>query len=173
MSGIVTGRKDHVDQHARATASGGGADDGRHPGDVREVMRRCVHRFERLVGFRGSVLLFLALWSGSQAIRLAWVDPVLIGTPTYVYLASVAPLWALAVPWGVCALLCGVQAFMTTDWSAFSLTAGMLVAWAVVYLIGGVRGAIPQAYWACIVQIAVAGLILRLSRWPEPWERGR
>ncbi|MFD0885611.1 hypothetical protein ACFQ08_13735 [Streptosporangium algeriense] len=135
-------------------------------------MRRLIHRIDRLVGFRGSVLLFLALWSGSQAIRLAWPDPVITRTPTYVYLASVAPLGMLAIPWAACAIMCGIQAFTVTDWVAFALAAGVLVAWAVIHLVGGVRGAIPQAYWACVVQVAVAGLILRLSRWPEPTERG-
>ncbi|WP_271222401.1 hypothetical protein [Streptosporangium carneum] len=132
-----------------------------------------MQRFDQLVGFRGSVLLFLALWSGTQAVRLAWADPAILSTSTYVYLATVAPLGALAVPWAVCAILCAVQAFTVTDWTAFALTAGVLVAWAVVYLVGGIQGAIPQAYWACVVQVAVAGLILRLSRWPEPSERGR
>ncbi|MEV8635365.1 hypothetical protein AB0395_27280 [Streptosporangium sp. NPDC051023] len=137
------------------------------------MMRQCVQRIDRLVGFRGSVLLFLALWSSAQAVRLAWADPVILSTPTYVYLASVGPLWVMATPWAICAIMCAVQAFTVTDWSAFALTAGVLVAWAVIYLIGGIRGAVPQAYWACVVQIAVAGLILRLSRWPEPSERRR
>ncbi|MEV7013090.1 hypothetical protein [Streptosporangium sp. NPDC051022] len=137
------------------------------------MIRTYVHRFDHRVGFRGSVLLFLALWSGSQAIRLYWVDPAAVGTPTYAYLASVAPLWTLAIPWCVCAVLCTVQAFAVTDWTAFALTSGVLVGWAVIHLVGGIQGAIPQAYWSCIVQVAVAGLILRLSRWPEPSERRR
>ncbi|MEV7006854.1 hypothetical protein [Streptosporangium sp. NPDC051022] len=132
------------------------------------MIRRRLRALERLVGFRGSVLLFLALWSGGQAVRLAWPDPAVISTPSYLYLASLAPLWVLSIPWSVCAVLCGVQAFTVTDWVAFALTSGVLVAWAVIYLIGGIQGAIPQAYWSCIVQVTVAGLILRLSRWPDP-----
>jgi len=120
------------------------------------------------LAYRGSVLLFLALWSGGQAVRLAWPDPAVLGSGTYLYLASLAPLGVLAAPWAVCAVLCAVQAWTVVDWPAFALTAGVLVAWAVVYLAGGLRGAIPGAYWACIVQVTVAGLILRLSRWPDP-----
>ncbi|MBB4935983.1 hypothetical protein FHR32_000288 [Streptosporangium album] len=40
--------------------------------------------------------------------------------------------------------------------------------WAVIYLMGGLQGAIAQAYWSVIIQVVVAGLVLRLSRWPEP-----
>lgn len=50
----------------------------------------------------------------------------------------------------------------------FSALAGLLVVWAVIYLMGGLQGAIAQAYWSVIIQVVVAGLVLRLSRWPEP-----
>jgi hypothetical protein len=138
---------------------------------VLTTMRSRLRRFDELVGFRGSVLLFLALWAGGQSARLAWPDPAVLGTPTYVYLASIAPLKVLALPWGVCSILCAVEAFRKVDWLSFSATAGVLVAWAFIYLAGGIQGAIPQAYWSCIVQIAVAGLILRLSRLQEPDRR--
>ncbi|MER5622511.1 hypothetical protein ABT061_15850 [Streptosporangium sp. NPDC002544] len=131
-------------------------------------MRRRLRQLDALIGYRGSVLLFLALWSAGQAHRFAWPDPAALATPTYVYLASVAPLAVLAVPWAVCAALCAVQSVMLVDWHAFALTAGVLVTWAIIYLAGGLRGAIPDGAWACIVQVTVAGLILRLSRWPDP-----
>ncbi|WP_326829674.1 hypothetical protein OIE13_05930 [Streptosporangium sp. NBC_01810] len=134
-------------------------------------MIRRLRALDELIGYRGSVLVFLAFWSGGQSARLAWPDPAALGTSTYVYLASIAPLWVLAVPWAICAILCAVQALTVADWLAFAVTAGVLVAWAVIYLVGGIRGAIPQAYWACIVQVAVAGLVLRLSRWPDPPHR--
>lgn len=128
------------------------------------MLLRPARRLERLVGYRGSVLLFLALWSGGQVARLT-LTPI---TPTTAYLATIAPLPVLVIPWAACCLLCAVQAFTVTDWPAFGLAAGVLVAWAVLYLVGGIRGAIPQGSWACIVQIAVAGLVLRISRWPDP-----
>lgn len=127
-----------------------------------------MRRIAELIGYRGSVLLFLALWSGGQAVRLGWADAEAASSPTLAYLASIAPLGVMAVPWAVCAVLCIVQAFTITDWHAFALAAGLLVAWAVLYLAGGLQGVIPEAYWACIVQITVAALILRLSRWPDP-----
>lgn len=134
-------------------------------------MRRRLRQLDALVGYRGSVLLFLAMWSGGQVYRFAWPDHATLASPTYVYLATIAPLHVLAVPWAISAVLCLAQAFSRTDWPAFAFAAGILVAWAVIYLVGGVRGAIPQGMWACIVQVAVAGLILRISRWTEPPRR--
>ncbi|MEU1731384.1 hypothetical protein [Streptosporangium sp. NPDC020145] len=128
-------------------------------------MIRRLRAIERRVAFRGSVLLFLALWSGGQVARLTLAPPV---TPTTAYLASIAPLPVLAIPWAACTVLCAAQAFTVTDWHAFALTAGVLVTWAVLYLVGGLRSAIPQGYWACIIQIVMAGLVLRISRWPDP-----
>ncbi|WP_327088528.1 hypothetical protein OIE66_40470 [Nonomuraea sp. NBC_01738] len=120
------------------------------------------------IGYRGSVLLFLALWCGGNASRLAWPPPEARGTSTLVYLSTIAPLPVLAVPWALVAILCLVQAFMRADWLAFTALAGLLMIWAVVYLVGGARGVIPQATWAVIIQIVVAGLVVKISRWPEP-----
>lgn len=133
---------------------------------------RPFRRLDHLVGYRGSVLLFLGLWSGGNAARLFWPDPEVIGTATYIYLATIAPLWILAIPWALAALACLIGAFLDRDAYAFALLAGLMIAWAVVYLVGGVVGAIPQAYWATIVQVVLAGLVLRISGWPEPI-RGR
>lgn len=132
-------------------------------------MIRPLRWLDQLVGFRGSVLLFLALWSAGNAVRLARPDPEVIETPTYVYLASIAPLWMLAIPWAGAALACLAGAFRRRDTFAFATLAGLMIVWAVVYLTGGVAGAIPQAYWACIVQVVLAGLVLRISGWPEPY----
>ncbi|MDF5755829.1 hypothetical protein [Spongiactinospora sp. TRM90649] len=123
---------------------------------------------ERHIGYRGSVLLFFALWSLGNAARLAWPPPEVAAGPAFAYLASIAPLSALAAPWALVGVLCLVQAFTVADTAAFAALSGLLVAWAVVYLVGGLLGAIPQAAWAVIIQVVVAGLVLRISRWPEP-----
>ncbi|MEO3860856.1 hypothetical protein [Acrocarpospora sp. B8E8] len=127
-----------------------------------------LRRIDHLVGYRGSVLLFLALQCAASAVRLARPAPEVVGTTTYTYLASIAPLWTLAIPWAVVCVLCLVYAFRDDDKVAFGAIAGLTVFWSVVYLIGGLVGAIPQAYWQCIVQIVLAGLVLRISGWPEP-----
>lgn len=133
---------------------------------------RTLRALERRIGFRGSALLLFALWCGGSAVRLARADEQLASTPTLAYLATIAPLPILAIPWAVATLLCLVCAFREEDKVAFAATAGVMIFWAFAYLVGGVQGVIPQGAWAFIVQMVLAGFVLRLSRWPEP-PRGR
>jgi len=127
-----------------------------------------VRAFDRRVGYRGSVLLFFTLWAGGNAVRLAWPSQEALASPTLVYLGSIAPLWLLALPWAVASLASLVCAFRVEDRLAFGVMAGVMAFWAVTYLAGAVVGVIPQGVWACIVQVVVAGLVLRISGWSEP-----
>lgn len=133
-------------------------------------MRERLRRLNALIGFRGTILLFLALLDLVGAYRLMNPDPELLRTPTNVYLASIVPLAVWAVPWAVTGLICLVQAFARRDRMAFGAAAGLKVGWAVITLCGGLEGVIPQAYWGAMIWVAFAGLVMRVSGWPEPAE---
>ncbi|MDH2425794.1 hypothetical protein [Sphaerisporangium sp. TRM90804] len=129
-----------------------------------------LHRLNLRVGFRGTILLFLALLDLAGAYRLLRPDPDVLRTPTNVYLASILPLHVWAVPWGLAGLLCLVQAFTRRDRMAFGAAVGLKLGWAVITMCGGLAGVIPQAYWGAVIWLAVAGVVMRISGWPEPAE---
>ncbi len=133
-------------------------------------MRERLRRLNKLIGFRGTILLFLAMLDLVSAYRLVRPDPEVVRTPTNVYLADILPLSVWAVPWAVTGLICLVQAFTRRDRIAFGAAAGLKVGWAVITMCGGIAGVIPQAYWGTIIWVAVAGVVMRVSGWPEPAE---
>ncbi len=140
------------------------------PTSGRSRVRDGLRRLNVAVGFRGVILLFLALLDLASAYRLVRPDPEVLRTPTNIYLASILPLWIWAVPWAVTGVICLVQAFTRRDRIAFGAAVGLKVGWAVITMCGGLAGVIPQAYWGTIIWVAVAGVVLRVSGWPEPAE---
>ncbi len=131
-------------------------------------MRHQLHRLNVRVGFRGVILLFLAMLDLVSAFRFVRPDPAVLSTPTNIYLASILPLWVWAIPWGLTGVICLVQAFADRDRLAFGAAAGLKLLWAVVTACGGLAGVIPQAYWNTTIWVALAGVVMRISGWPEP-----
>ncbi len=133
-------------------------------------MRHQLHRLNVRVGFRGVILLFLAMLDLVSAYRFVRPDPAVLSTPTNIYLASILPLWVWAIPWAVTGAICLVQAFAVRDRLAFAAAAALKILWAMVTTCGGFAGVIPQAYWGTTIWVALAGVVMRISGWPEPTE---
>ncbi len=131
-------------------------------------LRPGLRRLNVQVGFRGVILLFLAMLDIVSAYRLVRPDPEVLRTPTNIYLASILPLWVWAIPWAVTGVICLAQAFADHDRLAFGAAAGLKIMWAVVTACGGLAGIIPQAYWGTVIWAALAGVVMRISGWPEP-----
>ncbi|OPG10566.1 hypothetical protein [Microbispora sp. GKU 823] len=112
-------------------------------------------------------LLLLAYLDLVSAIRFAWPSPDVLHTPSYAFLAELAPLWVWAVLWAGVGALCLVQAFVKRDAIAFGFAAALKFLWAAIYLIAWALDEVPQAY-VTVTFWAFAALVVHvISTWPE------
>jgi hypothetical protein len=131
--------------------------------------RRIVWKFFYHLGYRGFVLASLAnfdfLWAWS------WIDPdaakLAKSSLPYHVIVHVAPLWLWGVTLLAIGLICGVQAWMDTDWPAWTMAIAIKMVLATLTIaawpVAGVQVVRPALIW-----ITLATLIFGLSRWPEP-----
>jgi hypothetical protein len=120
------------------------------------------------IGRRGSALLFFGFLDLVYAYSLIAPTGEARRTPTFVFIAHTAPLWAWAALWGAVGVICLVQAFMVRDRVAFTAAMFVKVLFGVTTLFGWLTGAIERGYVAAAVWLALALLVYLLSTWPEP-----
>lgn len=131
-------------------------------------MRSRLTALRRRVGHRGAFLLGLALLDYASAYRLAWPEPSAVSSPSYAWLASLAPLPLWASVWAVVASVALVQAFQPGDALAYGLAMGLKVVWAVTYLVGWLTHGIPNGYFSVVIWAFAAGMVYIVATWPEP-----
>lgn len=131
-------------------------------------MRSRLTALRRRVGHRGAFLIGLAALDTASAYRLAWPEPAALQTPSYAFLASLAPLWLWAVIWAAVALLAACQAFSAHDALAYGAAMTLKVVWAAVYLLGWLGHGIPNGYFSVAIWAFAAWMVYIVATWPEP-----
>ncbi len=126
------------------------------------LRRGCVH-----LGRRGRVLLFFAGLDLVYAFSLVNPDRASRSTPQFTWLASVAPLWAWALLWGVTGLICLVHAFRRRDRWGFTAAITLKVLWGVACAGGWLVGGVDRGYVSGTVWLFFAGFVWVISGWPE------
>jgi hypothetical protein len=122
-----------------------------------------VHR----VGRRGAALLFFAFLDAIYCHGLLFPPAAVRASPTYVWLASIAPLWGWAAMWGGVGAACLVFAFRRRDQPAYAAAMALKILWAGVNLGGWLWAGLDRAYLAAAIWVGFAGLLAVLSGWPE------
>lgn len=126
------------------------------------------YRIKTRIGRRGSCLLFLALVDLIYSSALAGAPPQAARSASYVFLATLLPLWAWALPWAFVGALCGLQAFRARDQMAFASASALSVGWAVLHLAGWALGMIDRGFVTAVVWGGFAAFIQVIAGWPEP-----
>lgn len=122
----------------------------------------------RRVGNRGAVLLMFGSVDLIYSVGLMFPTAAARTSQTFQFIAATAPLWLWATAWGVVGLLCWAQAFMLWDRVAYAFAAGLKFLFGLTCLGGWAVGAIDRGYISATIWLGLGGLMLRISRWPEP-----
>lgn len=117
----------------------------------------------RRMGRRGDALLFFATIDLAQAWTL-WSGPQVV-SPTYAWFASIMPLDAWAVFWGLAGLTCLYHAFTHDDQFGFVATMGIKVVWALGSLAGWLLNGVTLL--GAVIWVIFAAFVWRISGWPE------
>jgi hypothetical protein len=120
------------------------------------------------LGRRGGALLFFAMLDLFYFFNLMFPSKLARSSGTFVFLATVVPLWTWALLWGVVGVVCLVCAFRRRDQVGFSAAIGLKVLWGLVCMGAWWWGGVERAYVTAVVWLAFAGLVGILAGWPEP-----
>lgn len=132
------------------------------------ALRRRLAALRRRVGHRGAFLLGLSALDTASAYRLAWPEPASLHTPSYVFLASLAPLWVWAAIWAAVAVLTASQAFSAHDALAYGAAMVLKVVWASIYLYGWLVHDLANGYFSVAIWVFAAWMVYIVATWPEP-----
>lgn len=125
------------------------------------------YRIRARLGRRGASLLFFALVDLVYATALGFAPTQTARSSSYAFLASILPLWAWALPWGVVGLLCVYYALRAEDRVAFAAVSALSVGWSVLNLAGWMLGEIPRGFVTAAVWAAFAAFCQMIAGWPE------
>lgn len=125
------------------------------------------------LGRRGSGLLFFAFVDLMYSYFLFTAPPQLRQAPSYIFLASILPLWGWALAWAIPGLTCIFCAFRKKDVIAFTATMAIKITWTSVYLAGAVLGEIQFGYITATFWFSMAMLVRLISGWPEEVVNGQ
>jgi hypothetical protein len=119
------------------------------------------------IGRRGAALLFFAFLDLVYCWSL--LDPPASArrSPSFVFLAGVAPLWAWAAAWGGVGVTCLVFALRREDAPAFTAAIGLKVMWGLLFAGGWLFAGLERGYVSAAVWLAFASLVGLLAGWPE------
>lgn len=123
---------------------------------------------DRRIGNRGAVLLVFGAVDLIYAHGLMFPTPTARASQVYQLVAAVAPLWAWALLWAGVGLTCWVQAFQRWDRIAFTAAVALKVLFGLTCAGGQAFGMLDRGYISAGIWLGLAGMMLRISRWPEP-----
>ncbi len=121
-----------------------------------------LRRTARRVGRRGCTLLFLAILDMLYAYNLHVTAASLLAP---VHLGFPAGVWALI--WLAAGLTCLLSVPARVDRVAFTANVMLLLAWGLIYAVAWLHGTVPRGWVNAVIWIALAGLIVVISTWPE------
>lgn len=123
----------------------------------------------RVVGRRGTFLLFLALVDLVYALSLWRPAPAAAQAPATRFLMTIMPLHAWAALWLVVGVVCLVGAFVhRLDRAAFTAATAIKSLWGAVFLAGWVAGGLYRGWVSAVVWLGFAGVVMVIAGWPEP-----
>lgn len=120
------------------------------------------------VGKRGRFLLFLALLDVVYSFSLAVPGEATRATAQFIWLASIAPLWAWSAAWGAVAVILLWQAFSRRDIIGYAAAWALKVGWGVVSLGGWLFGDVERGYVAAAIFLVFAWIVGVIAGWAEP-----
>lgn len=123
------------------------------------------------VGRRGRVLLFFGSLDLVYAVSLALPDHEVRAGSFFVWLASIAPLWAWAAAWAGVGVVCLVDAFRHVDRAGYTAAICLKAFWGLVSLGGWLFGGVERGYVSAAIWLGVALLLATIAGWPEPGDR--
>jgi hypothetical protein len=121
-------------------------------------------RARRRLGHRGASLLVLGIFDALYAAHLP--GSAATHTPTWLWMARLAPLTVWAAIWAAIGVVLIIGAFREHDRWAFAAAIALKVMWATVYLIG-VFNDVPRAWGPSLIWTLFATWVLIISTWPE------
>lgn len=131
-------------------------------------MRDRATRLRRLIGRRGTALLFFALLDLVYARGLLWSSESARDLPSFRFLATLLPLWVWGVLWAGVGIVCLVFAFASHDRIGFAAAMGLKVLWGALFLAGGALAGLDRGVEAGAVWLTFAAFVGVISTWPEP-----
>jgi hypothetical protein len=131
------------------------------------TFRRRLTGLRDRIGRRGSSLLFLAWLDLIYGIGLLVADAAARATPTYAFIAKIAPLGWWAVVWFVVGAVCLAQAAAARDQFAFGLAVCLKITWGGMTLVGWLLHDVPRGYVSAAIWLAFGAWLFIISGWPE------
>lgn len=116
---------------------------------------------------RGTCLLLIAVLDLVYAQGLACADQATRATPTYAFLAGILPLEMWACMWAAVGCLALAQAWVRSDWLAYTAATGLKIAWALLHLGAWMFGVLPRGYVAAAIWLLAAGFVMVMSTVPK------
>lgn len=135
---------------------------------------RPLWRMVRRTGLRGLFLLVLGVFDVLYGLTIAWPTPDQQRSTRYPIITHLVPglgahvsLWVWAVLWWAVAVACFVYAWRAVDTPGYACAVGLKVAWAIVNLLGFLRG-LPDGAGQTLTWLAFAAAVAIMSRMAEP-----
>jgi len=116
-------------------------------------------------------LLFLTLLDVIYAYSLAYPTPRSLVTPTYTFLAHVAPLQVWASLWAVIGIITGTFAFRLNDAVGYAAAMFLKILWGGTFLLGWLVGSVERGYLSAAIWLSFAAVVGLISSWPEARHR--
>lgn len=131
-------------------------------------------RIFRIVGRRGTFLLFLWMLDWVYAFSLIFPTRVSLGSPILMFVSSLRlPLLYWGILWAIIGLICLIYAFKDRDAPAYGASMFLKSLWATMSLFGWIAGYVERGYLAAAIWGAFAALVWVVSTWPDSYrEKG-
>lgn len=120
------------------------------------------------LGFRGAVLLILAIVDMLYGWSLLHPAPEQLRTSAYEFRSHLLPTEAFGAIWITVGVVLVMQSLVQNDRVGYTLAITIKMVWAFIALASFATGKVQQGWVSCAIWLAVAAMAMVISGWPEP-----